>query len=146
MSRRPYAGKKFKPRRANGAKGLIFKRVWRCEKCGLQHEKKPLQCHCGGMAFIKFDSKAEANRYATLLLYVDHGKITDLRRQVRIPLNTKGPDGLAVTIGHLVADFDYNDVDGKRVIEDVKGLITDLASWKIRHVKAQYGIEVLITH
>jgi len=144
MSQSRY-NRRFKPKRANGAKGLIFTRVHRCNSCGVQHKSKPVQCYCGSITFTKFDSMAEANRYATLLLLVDRGRISSLKTQVRIPLKTTGPNGLSVIVGHYIADFEYDDHEGKRVIEDVKGLITDLASWKLRHVKAQYGIDVLLT-
>ena len=139
-----FRAKKFKPRRANGAKGLIFTPVWRCDTCGSQHKEKPVQCLCGCITFTKFDSKAEAARWATLLLYEKTGRIENLRRQVRIQLNATGPSGLAEKIGVAVIDFEY-DQDGKRVLEDVKGLITDLAKWKFRHIKTQYGIPVLLT-
>jgi len=144
---RNFKGKSFKPKRANGSLGLEFKQINRCDTCGTQYLKKstPAQCLCGSIAFTHFDSKAEGKRWSTLSFYQEKGIISDLRRQVRIPLNTKGPDGLSVTIGHYIADFDYNDGKGVRVIEDVKGLITDLADWKIRHVKAQYGIDVKLT-
>lgn len=145
MTRRSYRGKKFKPKRANGAIGLKFNKVYRCDKCGTQHKQKPAQCICGHMAFTFFDSSAEASRYSTLLLFEERNVISNLRRQVRIPLNTRGPDGLMKKIGLYIADFEYEDEDGKRVIEDVKGLITDLADWKIRHVKAEYGITVKLT-
>lgn len=145
MARKYYKGKGFKPKRANGAIGLKFNACYRCDKCGSQHRKKVAQCICGNMTFTHFHSEAEASRYSTLLLYQERNVISNLRRQVRIPLHTRGPDGLNKKIGLYIADFEYEDDAGKRVIEDVKGLITDMADWKIRHVKAEYDITVKLT-
>lgn len=145
MARNPYAKRGFRPKRANGAIGLKFNNVYRCNTCGSLHKEKIAQCLCGSIAFTYFDSEVEANRWGTLLFYESTGHISDLRRQVHITLHTKGPDGLTIKVGKYIADFDYNNDKGIRVIEDVKGLITDLASWKLRHVKAEYGVDVLIT-
>jgi hypothetical protein len=91
---------------------------------------------------LKFDSKAEARRWAELLLRERAGLISRLERQVRFPLDAFRVCGPPQTVGHYVADFVYVE-DGKQIIEDAKGgAITDLASWKLRHVHAQYGAEV----
>lgn len=125
---------------------LIHKRCYRCE-CGMTYTKKPAQCKakgCGRMDFTHFHSLGEAGRYASLLALERMGKISDLRCQIRIPLHTTNPDGLKEKIGDYIADFEYIR-DGKRVLEDFKGLMLDLAAWKLRHVKAEYGIDVKLT-
>lgn len=125
--------------------------VFTCEGCGLWGgPTKPAQCKsCGSMAFLRFDSKAEAERWATLRLYEAQGLINTLRRQTRHPLHACrapkdfGGDLLPIEVGHYVSDFDYYEADGRRVVEDTKGdAITDLAAWKLRHFHAQYGFEV----
>lgn len=117
-----------------------------CEQCGLWGgSSKPAQCRsCGAMAFLRFDSKAEAERWATLRLLAAQGHIKDLERQRRYALDAHSIFGPAVRVGHYVADFAYFDLDdGKHVVEDLKGnAITDLSSWKIRHFEAQYGFPV----
>ncbi|WP_104019097.1 DUF1064 domain-containing protein [Roseovarius nitratireducens] len=75
----------------------------------------------------KFDSKAEARRYATLRQMERAGLIRDLRLQEAYHL--QGHDGpLFSEAGRPLiykADFVYIDVtDGQEVIEDVKGMKT----------------------
>lgn len=43
---------------------------------------------------------------------------------------------VASKVGVYVADFVYIR-DGRKIIEDYKGAITDLAAWKVRHMAAQ---------
>jgi hypothetical protein len=92
-----------------------------------------------------FDSTGEARRYAELELEARAGLIRDLARQVRIPLHatkTPGPEDPVIAV--YVADFAYTRGD-RRILEDWKGHDTALSRHKRRHVRAQYGIEVLIT-
>lgn len=149
MARNTYAAKKYRPHKSTIA-GLKFNAVYRCDSCGVhQGKKKPIQClnkDCGSIGpFTFFHSTGEANRYATLLLYVKAGKISDLRTQVRFPLFTINPDGMKQKVCDYVADFEYNDENGKRVVEEFKGGMTDVASLKMRWFKAQYGFEPLFT-
>ncbi len=74
---------------------------------------------------IKFDSKAEANRYIELKLLEKSGKISDLELQPKFELqekyiNNKGEKIRAIT---YKADFCYLERN-KIVVEDVKGVIT----------------------
>jgi predicted DNA binding CopG/RHH family protein len=98
---------------------------------------------------LKFDSKAEAARWQQLRLLEKAGRIRELRRQVRYPLvvNQFLSEEDGDTIGNYVADFDYifiDEVNNFRVTEDVKGMITDLSKWKLKHFAAQYGRAVQI--
>lgn len=74
---------------------------------------------------IKFDSKAEANRYIELKLLEKSGKISDLELQPKFELqekyiNNKGEKVRAIT---YKADFCY--LEGNKIIvEDVKGVET----------------------
>jgi hypothetical protein len=91
---------------------------------------------------LKFDSKAEAARWQQLRLLEKAGKVRELRRQVRYSL-----DANYSLVGHYVADFDYWDHTTDKtshITEDVKGMITDLSKWKMKHFAAQYGREVQI--
>lgn len=97
------------------------------------------RCTLGG---FKFDSKAEARRYRELLLLEQAGQIMSLHVHPRFALGTCGH-----ALGHYEADFSYVDVksEGSLVVEDVKSKPTRTAlyRWKIRHLKAQYGIDVV---
>lgn len=85
-----------------------------------------------------FDSKKEARRYTDLLLMQSAGAITGLIVHPHFQLKVSG-----VHIGDYVADFQYYE-HGQRIVEDVKSppTRTPLYLWKIKHLKAQYGIEV----
>lgn len=119
------------------------KRIYSCRGCGQWHpETKPTQCGCGRMDFDHFDSTAEAKRYFELRMLENRGLISDLEKQKRFQLLVKDNK----RIGYYVADFHYYDKGAKKqVTEDVKGnAITELAIWKLKHFKAQYGYEVTL--
>ena len=80
---------------------------------------------------MRFDSRLEAHRWAMLSTMERMGEISDLRRQVRFPLNV-GPFHL----GDYVADFVYT-LNGAKVIEDAKGVLTPLCRWKMKHMESQ---------
>jgi hypothetical protein len=88
---------------------------------------------------MRFASTGEAKRWGELKLLEKAGAISGLQRQVKFPLNAQG-GGL---LGHAILDFVYVE-DGKRVLEDFKGVTTALAHWKLNHVSHQYGIDVRI--
>lgn len=96
----------------------------------------------------RFASKHEYEVWRDLQLREGAGDISELRRQVPIPLYacaTGGPKH----VGDLVVDFTYRE-NGKIVYVDAKGFdkktqtfrTTDLYNWKKRHATAQ-GIEIL---
>jgi len=86
-----------------------------------------------------FDSKKEARRYLELKRLQAAGAITALRLQVRFPLRVNG-----VAVGKYVADFVYVR-DGRRVVEDVKGVRTAVYKLKCKLMLAVHGIEILET-
>lgn len=85
---------------------------------------------------VTYDSKKEARRAAELNLMLKSGEISTLARQVRFRL-AKGIE--------YVADFVYVTKNGERVIEDVKGIRTDVYKLKKKFMKEIYGIEILET-
>lgn len=132
--------------RASGSSvGKIAVKCQVCRGCGLQYRgKKPDQCQsCGRMDFTTYDSIGEANRWATLEMLERAGVISELQRQVRFPLMAARADGLAVKVGEYIADFCYVE-DGKQIIEDFKGAITDVAALKLRWMQAM-SLTVRIT-
>lgn len=88
---------------------------------------------------ILFDSKKEAARYQELRLLEKAGEIHDLRLQVPFELQPKfrknGKTWRAVT---YVADFVYLTKEGEEVIEDVKGMRTDVYRLKRKMFEYQF--------
>lgn len=93
-----------------------------------------------------FHSQGEATRYAWLKLRQRLGEIRGLARTTAFELHGCNLlTGELVVIGEYQCDFDYIDTKtGERVVEDWKGGETlPIAKWKMRHLKAEYGITVL---
>jgi hypothetical protein len=91
---------------------------------------------------ITFDSKREADRYITLKGMEEDGFIEDLRRQVRYELVPAfDVDGRHYRPVYYVADFVYAE-DGKEVVEDVKGMRTDVYKLKSKLFARRYGMSI----
>jgi len=96
---------------------------------------------------IKFHSRKEAARYSELKLLEKGKAISDLRLQVKYELIPKlvinGKTERAIS---YVADFVYIDnVYSNEVVEDVKGMQTDIFKIKYRLMKQIYDIDIKIT-
>jgi hypothetical protein len=89
---------------------------------------------------IRFASKAEARRFATLSLLERAKEISGLELQPSYKLEVNGQ--LVCTYR---ADFRYRTKDGKTVVEDVKGIKTPEYRLKAKLMKAIHGIEILET-
>nr|UVN04809.1 MAG: protein of unknown function DUF1064 [Bacteriophage sp.] len=88
---------------------------------------------------ITFDSRREADRYLVLKGMEEDGAIEDLRRQVRYELVPAfDVDGRHYRPVYYVADFGYVE-DGKEVVEDVKGMRTDVYRLKSKLFARRYG-------
>jgi hypothetical protein len=96
---------------------------------------------------IKFHSRKESVRYSQLKLYEKGGLIKDLRLQVSYELIPKMViNGKTERAIKYVADFVYIDtVNDKEIVEDVKGMITDIFKIKYRLMKQIHGIDIKIT-
>ena len=91
---------------------------------------------------ITFDSKREAERYLVLKGMEEDGTIEDLRRQVRYELIPAfDVDGRHYRPVFYVADFVYVE-DGKEVVEDVKGMRTDVYRLKSKLFARRYGMSI----
>lgn len=101
----------------------------------------------------RFSSKKEARRYGELKLLEQAGHIFELELQPRFPLLVNGEK-----IGDYVADFQYKKPEYESagpdskwnlslVVEDVKSQATKtpIYKWKKKHLRCQYGIEILET-
>ena len=91
---------------------------------------------------ITFDSRKEADRYLVLKGMEEDGVIENLRRQVRYELVPAfDVDGKHYRPIYYVADFVYVE-DGKEVVEDVKGMITDVYKLKSKLFARRYGMSI----
>lgn len=91
---------------------------------------------------MTFDSKREADRYLVLKSMEEDGDIEDLRRQVRYELVPAfDVDGKHCRPVFYVADFVYVE-DGKEVVEDVKGMRTDVYRLKSKLFALRYGMSI----
>lgn len=97
---------------------------------------------------IIFDSKHEAERYAELKLLEKAGEIRDLKLQEKFCLvpTIEGNGGkIAQRAVYYLADFTYWERDGKcwkRVVEDAKGVRTDVYKLKKKLMRWRHGIEI----
>lgn len=79
----------------------------------------------------EFDSKKEGNRYKELILLERAGEISNLELQPRFLLQDKfKKNGKTYRKIEYVADFKYIE-NGKTIVEDVKGIQTDV--FKLKH-------------
>lgn len=88
---------------------------------------------------IRFASKKEGARYRELKLLEKAGHIKNLELQPRYDFIING-----VNCGFYKADFRYFE-NGKRIVEDVKGVRTPVYTLKSKLLKALYNVEVLET-
>ncbi len=88
----------------------------------------------------KFDSAWEATCWSSLKLMERAGSITDLRRQVRMPL--RADNGSVVCF--LVPDFAYRDDKGRQVYADAKGYADPVWTLKAKWFHAQEGQPVVL--
>ena len=89
-----------------------------------------------------FHSKAEGERAKQLQILWNEGKITNLRLQPKFDCMVSN-----VKICQYRADFEYdtvldNKAIGNRVVEDVKGQVTDVYKIKKKLVEVIYGITI----
>ena len=89
-----------------------------------------------------FASTAEADRYEQLKIMQAAGQIEELECQVRYDVRISN-----VLICFYLADFRYKVVDDlgrcvSVVVEDVKGMITDIYKLKRKMVQAAYGFTI----
>ena len=87
-----------------------------------------------------FDSKREARRYQELQLLERAGQIEHLELQPIFDISVNGQK-----ICKYIADFRYMDLapgSAGVVVEDSKGVKTDVYKLKKKLVKAVYGIDV----
>ena len=95
-----------------------------------------------------YASKREAKRAAALKAMEAAGLISDLREQVTYLIVPKaiGADGKVVErAAHYVADFVYRNGLGHEIVEDCKGMRTDVYRLKRKLMLMVHGIRILET-
>ena len=85
---------------------------------------------------IEFDSLAESRRWFERVWAQKRGEISELRRQIDIPIYVNG-----VEVCFWRADHVYME-NGVEVWEDVKGKATDLYLLKKKLIEACYGKQI----
>ena len=96
----------------------------------------PLRCLAGHM----HQSQLEARRCNELGLMEKAGVIRDLEQQVRFRLDVNGQH-----ICDYICDWKYFDIErGCEVVEDAKGILTDVCRIKLKLMAAVRGVNVEI--
>lgn len=94
---------------------------------------------------IRFDSKAEAQRYKELTILQKVGEISELQTQVTFPLipSKRKSDGKIERSVNYIADFAYKR-DGVLIVEDTKSKATITPSYVIKRklMLQVHGIEI----
>lgn len=94
---------------------------------------------------IKFASQHEAYRYVELKYMERAGLIKDLQLQRVFTLIGEQRDEKGKVIEHpckYIADFAYKDKTGKLIVEDAKGVRTDVYKIKRKLMLSIYGIRI----
>lgn len=99
----------------------------------LKYRNKPTE-----LDGYRFDSQKEARRYADLKLLERAGEVISL---VVHPIYVISVNGQKIC--NYEADFSYRTKAGRVVVEDVKGVKTDVYKLKKKLMLACYGIEVI---
>lgn len=115
--------------------------IYECANCDIfyDYKNKPEKCICKCGEFIYHASKKQFLRWRELQL-LEKGKfITGLKREVSMPVKIN-----SVLVFRYVADAVYYE-KGKKIVEDTKGMLTDVFKLKRKAVEAYYGIKIIIT-
>ena len=94
---------------------------------------------------ITFDSILEARRYAVLKSRLEAGTISDLHLQPHYTImeGYKDLSGTYIRPVQYIADFSYINADGKRIVEDVKGVRTEAYAIKRKLIRDRFGVEIV---
>ena len=94
---------------------------------------------------ITFDSILEARRYVVLKSRLEAGTISDLRLQPHYTImdGYKDLSGTYIRPVQYIADFSYINADGKRIVEDTKGVRTEAYVIKRKLVRDRFGVEIV---
>ena len=92
---------------------------------------------------ITFDSKHEAERYCELKMLERGKQIYDLKLQPRFEIQPSyKKNGKTVRAVEYVADFSYYDKTGRFIVEDAKGMKTDVYRLKKKLIEFRYDFTI----
>ena len=95
---------------------------------------------------LTFDSILEARRYTVLKSRLEAGTISDLRLQPHYTImeGYKDLSGTYIRPVQYIADFSYIiNEDGRRIVEDAKGVRTEAYAIKRKLVRDRFGVDVV---
>lgn len=93
---------------------------------------------------MMFDSKREAEVYTSLKALERAGTIRALERQVKFPLHAvEANTGQKGKVCTYIADFVFQDLDGRTNIYDAKGYKTAIYRLKKKWFELQYGLRIV---
>lgn len=111
-----------------------------------KYNAKPIRDDTGKQVYA---SKKEGKRALELLQMERAGLIFNLKEQPRFPFKANRKRGMSYPLVYksgrvvtYVADFEYTDEFGERIIEDVKGMRTPVYKIKQAAMWAYYGLEI----
>ncbi len=104
-----------------------------------KYSNRPVRCRSNHM----HQSTLEARRCDELGLMEKAGLIRDLEQQVCFRLDVNGHH-----IADYVCDWKYFDNErGQEIVEDAKGILTDVCRMKLKLMAAVHGVDVeLVRH
>ena len=114
-----------------------YKELLKTKKKKKKSKYKAVKTEING---IKFDSKKEARRYKELKILEKADEIKSLELQPRFLLQEKFKyNGKTIRKIEYIADFRYIDEKGNTVVEDVKGMKTEVYKIKKKIFLKIYG-------
>lgn len=114
-----------------------YKELLKTKKKKKKSKYKAVKTEING---IKFDSKKEARRYKELKILEKADEIKSLELQPRFLLQEKFKyNGKTIRKIEYIADFRYIDEKGNTVVEDVKGMKTEVYKIKKKIFLKKYG-------
>lgn len=114
-----------------------YKELLKTKKKKKKSKYKAVKTEVNG---IKFDSKKEARRYKELKILEKADEIKSLELQPRFLLQEKFKyNGKTIRKIEYVADFRYIDEKGNTIVEDVKGMKTEVYKIKKKIFLKKYG-------
>lgn len=121
-----------------------MEKMTKAEFLALRASRSKRKSKYGAVRSGGYDSKKEHGRACELKFMERAGLISNLRKQVRFELipAQRDANGNNVKPCCYYADFVYNDLSGRQIVEDTKGVRTDVYKIKKKLMLRVYGITI----